>query len=118
MKLQEPTLDAIVVARPSEAEGPRQHLCGDKGYSGQPAHESMQERGYIPHVRQRGEETEAKKRNPRYRARRWVVERTNSWLNRFRKLLVRYEKTAASHEGLLELACALITFRQTIVIYG
>jgi hypothetical protein len=65
-----------------------------------------------------GEETEAKKRNPRYRARRWVVERTNSWLNRFRKLLVRYEKTAASHEGLLELACALITFRQTIVIHG
>ena len=118
MKLLEPTLDAIVVARPSEAEGPRQHLCGDKGYSGQPAHESMQERGYIPHVRQRGEETEAKKRNPRYRARRWVVERTNSWLNRFRKLLVRYEKTAASHEVLLELACALITFRQTIVIYG
>ncbi len=118
MKLLEPTLDAIVVDRPSEGEGPRQHLCGDKGYAGQPAHESMQERGYIPHVRQRGEERKAKKRNPRYRARRWVVERTNSWLNRFRKLLVRYEKMAASHEALLELACALINFRKTIIIYG
>ena len=73
---------------------------------------------YVPHVRQRGEETRAKKRNPRYRARRWVVERTHSWLNRFRKLLVRYEKTAESYEGLLELACALIAFRQSIVIYG
>jgi len=118
VKLLEPTLDGIVVDRPSEEEGPKQHLCGDKGYSGKPAQESMQERGYIPHVRQRGEETEEKKRNPRYRTRRWVVERTNSWLNRFRKLLVRYEKTTASYEGLLELACALITFRQVIIIYG
>ena len=118
VKLLEPTLDSIVVDRPSEEEGPKQHLCGDKGYSGKPAQESMQERGYIPHVRQRGEETEKKKRNPRYHARRWVVERTNSWLNRFRKLLVRYEKTTASYEGLLELACALITFRQVIIIYG
>jgi hypothetical protein len=32
--------------------------------------------------------------------------------------LVRYEKTAASYEGLLELACALIAFRQVFFIYG
>ena len=50
--------------------------------------------------------------------RRWVVERTHSWLNRFRKLLVRFEKKATSHEALLELACAFIVFRQVIVIYG
>ena len=60
----------------------------------------------------------SKKRNPRYRARRWVVERTHSWLNRFRKLLVRYEKTAVGYEALLELACALIAFRKVIIIYG
>ncbi|MCX6339488.1 MAG: transposase, partial [Candidatus Aureabacteria bacterium] len=47
-----------------------------------------------------------------------VVERTLSWLNRYRKLLVRFEKTKASHEALLELACALIVFRRVIVIYG
>jgi transposase len=47
-----------------------------------------------------------------------VVERTHSWLNRFRKLLVRFEKTAASYEALLELACALIAYRQVIPIYG
>ena len=41
------------------------------------------ERHYIPHVRQRGEELESNRKNPRYRARRWVVERTHSWLNRF-----------------------------------
>lgn len=60
----------------------------------------------------------SKKRNPRYRARRWVVERTHSWLNRFRKLLVRFEKTAVGYEALLELACALIAFRRVITIYG
>jgi transposase len=47
-----------------------------------------------------------------------VVERTHSWLNRFRKLLVRFEKTAASYEGLRELASASIAYRQVIPISG
>ncbi len=118
VKLLEPTLDNIVIERPADKKAPQQHLCGDKGYAGQPAQESIRGRNYVPHVRQRGEEIENKKRNPRCRARRWVVERTHSWLNRFRKLLVRFDKTVASYEGLLELACALITLRQVIVIYG
>jgi transposase len=116
--LLEPTFDRVVIERPSGKDGLRQHLCGDKGYAGQPAQESIRGRDYIPHVRQRGEEIKAKKKNPRYRARRWVVERTHSWLNRFRKLLVWFDKTSTSYEGLLELACALIAFRQVIIIYG
>jgi putative transposase len=116
--LLELTLDHLVIERPSRKDVPRQHLCADKGYAGQPAQESILGRSYIPHVKQRGDEVEAKRKNPRYRARRWVVERTHSWLNRYRKLLVRFEKLAASYEGLLELACALIAFRQVIFIYG
>jgi len=115
VKLLKPTLAAIVVRRPKHK---RQHLCADKGYAGQPADKEMRKRKYIPHVRQRGEEIVAKKNNPRYRARRWVVERTHGWMNRYRKLLVRYEKLADSYEGLVELSCALIAFRQVIVIYG
>lgn len=118
MKLLEPTLDQIVVKRPKVKKNRKQHLCADKGYAGQPAQEAMVRRHYTPHVRQRGEEVNAKKKNPGYRPRRWVVERTHSWFNRFRKLLVRFEKTAAAHEALLELASALIVFRQIIVIYG
>ena len=72
-------------------------------------------RGYVPHVRQRGEEVKAKIQKPGYRPRRWVVERTHVWLNRFRKLLVRFEKLAMSHEALLELARALILFRKIII---
>jgi transposase len=118
VKLLEPTLDQIVVERPLAQDKPREHLCADKGYTGEPAQIAIKSRHYVPHVRQRGEEIEAKRRNPRSKARRWVVERTHSWLNRFRKLLVRFEKTALSFEGLLELACALIVFRQTIFICG
>ena len=118
MTLLESTLDGIIIERPSGKRAAPQHLCADKGYTGKPAAESIRARDYIPHVKQRGEEIEAKKKNPRYRARRWVVERTHSWLNRFRKVLVRFEKTAMSYEALLELACALIVFRQVIVING
>lgn len=118
VKLLEPTLDHIVVKRPQGKKSLKQRLCADKGYSGESAWLAMEERHYIPHVRQRGEEMRAKKRNPRYRARRWVVERTQSGLNRFRKLLVRFEKKASSHEALLELACSLIVFRQVMLTYG
>jgi len=118
VKLLEPTLDQIVTERPPAQEPPKENLCADKGYTGEPARKVIEDRHYVPHVRQRGEEIAAKRRNPRVRARRWVVERTHSWLNRYRKLLVRFEKTALSFEELLELACALIVFRQVIVIYG
>jgi len=112
-----PTLAQVVVPRPPPEEQ-RQHLCGDKGYTGQPADQAVRARGYVPHIPQRGAHAAPKRRQRHARPRRWVVERTHSWLNRFRKLLVRFEKTTASYEGLLELACALITYRQVITIHG
>lgn len=118
VRLLEPTLDRIVVARPTPGPGAPQHLCGDKGYAGEPADKAVRARGYVPHIPQRGEDGQAKRHSRHARPRRWVVERTHSWLNRYRKLLVRFEKTTAGHEGLLELACALITYRQVITIYG
>ena len=111
-----PTLDRIVVRRPRTQ--PRQHLCGDKGYAGQPADQAVRARRYVPHIPQRGAAAAPKRRHPHARPRRWVVERTHSWLNRFRKLMIRFEKTTDSYEGLLELACALIAYRQVITIYG
>lgn len=117
-KLLEPTLKHVAVKRPTRGKASRQHLCGDKAYDGEPSEKVMRRFGYIPHIRRRGEEIRAKARNPRYRARRWVVEGAHSWLNRYRKLTIRYEKFAESYEGLLELACALIAFKQTIVICG
>jgi putative transposase len=109
VKLLARTLDAIVVRRPKASRRRRQNLCADKGYGGRPAAQVMRRRGYTPHVRQRGEEARACRRGQR--ARRWVVERTHSWFNRFRKLLVRYEKTAANFLALLQCAAALICWR-------
>jgi transposase len=108
-------LDEIIIDRP-DAEP--QHLCADKGYAGKPAQQIIKERNYIPHVKQRGEEITAKKTVPGYKARRWIVEVTHSWFNRFRKLLVRYEKTTASYMALLHMAAAIIAFRKTGIIYG
>jgi len=111
-------LDNIVIRRPEPIAEQPQNLCADKGYTGRVAHQSIVERHYIPHVRRRGEEIEAKKTIPGYRARRWVVEVCHSWFNRFRKLLVRYEKTHSSYLALLHLAAAIICWRKVGVIYG
>jgi transposase len=107
-------LDEIIIARP-ETE---QHLCADKGYTGEPAQKAIKDRNYIPHVKQRGEEIQEKKDNPEFRCRRWIVEVAHSWFNRFRKLLVRYEKLTNTYEALLHMAAAIIAFRKVGVIYG
>ncbi len=116
-KLLASTLDSIVVERP-EPSTVEQHLCADAGYKGKPCMEATLERGYKPHIRQRREEAEEIKKVAGTKARRWVVERTHSWLNRWRKLLVSFEKTEKSYVALLLLAAALICWRKTIVIYG
>ena len=77
------------------------------------------EKGYYrPHIKQRREEADPKRKQPGYKARRWVVERTHSWLNCFPKLLVGFEKTKEGYVALLALAAPMICWRQTIVIYG
>jgi hypothetical protein len=45
------------------------------------------------------------------RARRWVVERTNSWHNNFRALRIRWELKSEHYLALVHFACALIAFR-------
>jgi len=94
------------------------NLCADAGYKGAPASNAVVERDYKPHIKQRREEANEKLTIPGFKARRWVVERTHSWINRFRKLLVSFEKTEASYVALLSLACAMICWRQTVIIYG
>lgn len=42
---------------------------------------------------------------------RWVVERTIAWLHQFRRLRVRFERTATIHEAFLKLGCCLICWR-------
>lgn len=107
------TLEAIVAARPDPTEQEPQGMCLDKGYDFEEVRALLCEFGFTAHIRARGEEAQAIKQEAGYKARRWVVERTHSWLNRFRALLVRWQKKAQSYLALLHLACAYITFKQT-----
>ena len=112
-KLVAATLDAIVIARPEPSEEAPQHLCLDAGYVGDKTEQVVTQRKYVAHVRPRGEEAaHARSLDPSKKPRRWVVERLHSWLNRSRRLLVRWEKHTQTYEAFLHLACALLCFRQ------
>jgi putative transposase len=110
-KLVEATLESIPVERPQPTPKRPQGLCLDKGYDYEAVRALAQEFGDTAHIQARGEEAQAIKRSARFKARRWVVERTHSWLNRFRRILIRWEKKPDNYLALLHLSCALITFR-------
>lgn len=109
------TLDNMVIFRPFPTEENPQNLCLDAGYTGHAAEVSA--RNYIPHISPRGEEKLELERNPGFKARRWVVEVTHSFVNRFRKLLVRFEKSDISYLGLLEFAFSIIVWRNIIPVH-
>jgi putative transposase len=115
VKLLCATLDGIVIARPEPTKEQSQHLCLDAGYAGAPARQEVETRHYLPHIRSRGQEKEDKALVPGYRARRWVVERTHSWINRSRRLLVRWEKKGENYLAFLHLACAQLIFAKVLV---
>jgi putative transposase len=91
------------------------HFCADKGYDYEQVRQVAQRLGYQVHIghRRRWGEPQPPPCPPsrRHPARRWVVERTNSWHNRFRALKIRWEKKPENYEALVHLACALITAR-------
>lgn len=111
MKLVRVTLEQIVVVRPTPTAEQPQGLCLDKGYDYDEVRATVAEFGFTAHIRSRGEEAQALKREAGTRVRRWVVERAHSWLNRFRRLLIRWDKKAENYLGFLHFACALLAFR-------
>ena len=110
-KLLRATLENIVIPRPDASGEAPQGLCLDKGYDYPEVYELIDELGFTPHIRSRGEEKKELERDPGFRARRWVVERTHAWLNRFRGLLIRWSKKPDNHRALLQFACGLIAWR-------
>jgi len=110
MKMLRDTLDEIIIKKPS-GKTVRQGLCLDKGFDYPELHSLIKKKHYNDHIKTRSDEIKMKKRNPRYKARRWVVERTHSWLNRFRRILIRWEKKLSHYLSFLSLACALIVVR-------
>jgi putative transposase len=111
--LTESTLTSLPQAAESahRAGGEQQHLCLDAGYD--QVRDIVAAHGYTGHIRPRGEEVQAKKAGQKVR--RWgrpgrVVERTHSWLNRFRHLLIRWAKKPENYLAMLHFTCARVTW--------
>ena len=117
MKLVKQTVNSLVVNRPRPTKKHPQGMCLDKGYDYEEVRETLREFGFTAHIRARGEEAQAIKRSVSFKARRWVVERTHSWMNRFRRVFIRWDKSADNYLAFLHFACALIAFR-TAGLFG
>ena len=105
-------IDNFVIVRPIPTTGAPQHLALDAAFDNAPARGVVFENRYIGHIAPKaGRDPEA----PVYRggkARRWVVEQAHALHDRFRRLVVNWEKTIASRYGFLCLASALMAYRR------
>ncbi len=110
-KLARETVESIPVERPEPTAEDPQNLCLDKGYDYQEVRDLAREFAFTGHIRARGEEAQALKREAGHKARRWVVERTHSWMNRFRGILIRWNKKAKNYIAMLHFALAIIAYR-------
>jgi putative transposase len=111
MKLVRPTIESIIVDRPEPSEEQPQGMCLDNGYDYDEVRDILHEFGFTAHIRPRGEEAKAIQREAGFKARRWVVERAHSSMNRFRRLLIRWDKKPENYLAFLHFACGLIAFR-------
>ena len=108
MKLVEETLESIPVERPEPTPAQPQGLCLDKGYAYDEVREIAAAFRFTAHIPPKGKEGQRVKRRAGCKARRWVVERTHSWMNRFRGILIRWNKKAENYVAMLHMAFAFI----------
>jgi transposase len=103
-----------------------QHLCLDKAYNSESEEQELIKRGYVLHIPSKRKKVKKEElevtitvqhwsNRKKHSAKRWVVERTNSWHNRFRKLFTRYEKKVENYLGLVQLSCCMIVYRKIIL---
>jgi IS5 family transposase len=79
----------------------------DKAYDHRRCRAECRARSVRPRIARRGVET-----SERLGRHRWVVERTLAWLNRFRRLAIRYQRRPDVDEAFVILGCALICLNQ------
>jgi putative transposase len=108
------TVASMGVPRPERVVYRLHHLCLDKGYDYEDVIAGMLERDYILHLKKRGEPEPTVQPEHKHPARRWVVERTPAWHNKFRRLLVRWERKLEHYKAMVHLASALILYRLVV----
>lgn len=104
----EALFDNLAIVLPLQDEQP--HLCADKAYDSVGVRKIIYQNGCLDNIKSRGEEKTLLK-VPGFRARRWVNERTHSWMNRFRRILIRWEKKIDNYLAFLHLCCASIVWK-------
>ena len=109
-KLAAETLASMPVARPEPTAEDPQGLCLDKAYVGDEVADLAQAFGFTLHIPPKGKEAQQAKKKAGAKARRWVVERTHSWMNRFRGILIRWNKKPENYIAMLHLAFAFIIY--------
>ena len=117
MKLTRDTVEELGIKRPEPTAERPQGMCLDKGYDYDKVRDLLRAFGFTAHLRARGEEAKDCCEDASRKARRWVVERPHSWMNRFRRLLVRWEKKPENYLAFVHFACGLIAFR-TAGLFG
>jgi putative transposase len=113
VKMPHETLTRIPVARPEPTAEPPQGMWLDQGDDDDEGRDVLAEFGFTAHIRARGEAAQARTQEAGYNARRWVVERTHRWMNRFRRGLIRWDKKVCTSLAFLHLVCADIPYRQS-----
>lgn len=123
MKKLADLLDATLIAPPAPAEvadgedsaDSETHLTLDRGYDYDECREAAVARGDAPHIppkRSAAQPLPPPGDPARHPPRRWVVEVAHSWFNRFRRLLIRWEKRAEHYLAFVQLAACLIVYRK------
>jgi transposase len=104
-----PALDAIPPIRGRRGRPRRRpdKLHADKAYDHRFCRRECRRRRITPRIARRGIDSSEK-----LGRHRWVAERTLAWFDRFRRLIIRYERRDDIHLGLTTLGAALITFNQ------
>lgn len=119
MKRLATLLDAQVVPAPvtTDADGQPvlRDLCLDRGYDYDACRETAASHGYRPHIpaKASAEQPLPPPGDPaRHQPHRWVVEVGHAWFNRFRRLLIRWDKQAVNYLAFIQLAACLIIYRK------
>ena len=117
VKLVAATLAAVKVKTGKRKRGKPKRLIGDKGYDSNQVRALLAKRGIEPIIPARSNNriaTHPDGRKLRRYKRRWIIERSNSWLQTFRRLVVRYERSEKVFTALVHMACALITLKRVL----
>jgi transposase len=109
VRLIEPMLDQRVLA-----ELPKR-LVYDRAADSDPLRQRLKDRGIelvCPHRKSRKKPPTQDGRKLKPYKRRWPVERTNAWLQNYRRVLVRYERHPENYHAVVQVACLLIMLRK------